>query len=525
MIQKRIMVRILTTMLALILICGMAACGSEKNNQPDTTTSESTSFTGTNTETTNTDVPKDPVTITALLSSDVIPPDDNIVLQEICNRTGINFKPTVVPVADVDTKLNALISSGSLPDIIKSVNSVKIKEMAKNDVLVALDQYLEEYGKNILENKGDYLKGNCSVDGKIFALPCNGIPNCPMLALRKDWLDNLNMEVPTNRDEYYEVLKAFTKNDPDKDKKPNTIGLGVRLGSTVGDTAKTFSHIFASYGIAISRPNYVDGKVIPEILHPGYLDAIKYINKLYHEGLIEPDFATIPVMQGYEKLWNGIYGAFDAAPSGMTNNWLPRYKDPNTELVYTIIKGPEGHGGALKYILDDNNFVGVTSSCENPGEAVRLLDFLCSEEGDELAYLGIKGKHYDWNTDGSIKYLPPYDTDQAAQRNDGGFIYSQMNYRLRGAAYKIWNKVTRDAVDLMLSSAIDDAYTYEKPAIELDTGTLLEDMLRQTFVSLVTSKGDLDKEYQDFVNKYLESGGNRWIEQATEIYRKQEGIN
>ena len=37
--------------------------------------------------------------------------------------------------------------------------------------------------------------------------------------LRKDWLDNVGMQVPKTLDDFYKVLKAFVNNDPDKNGK------------------------------------------------------------------------------------------------------------------------------------------------------------------------------------------------------------------------------------------------------------------------------------------------------------------
>ena len=36
-----------------------------------------------------------------------------------------------------------------------------------------------------------------------------------MPIVRKDWLDELNLPEPATLDDYYNVLKAFTEQDPD----------------------------------------------------------------------------------------------------------------------------------------------------------------------------------------------------------------------------------------------------------------------------------------------------------------------
>lgn len=36
-----------------------------------------------------------------------------------------------------------------------------------------------------------------------------------MMFIRQDWLDNLNLEIPTTMEELKAVAKAFTEQDPD----------------------------------------------------------------------------------------------------------------------------------------------------------------------------------------------------------------------------------------------------------------------------------------------------------------------
>ncbi|WP_187274600.1 hypothetical protein, partial [Paenibacillus sp. N3.4] len=74
---------------------------------------------------------------------------------------------------------------------------------------------------------------------------------------------------------------------------------------------------------------------------------------------------------------------------------------------------------------------------------------------------------------------------------------------------------------LSKDNAVEDAYLYDIPEIERNSGKVLQDITKEGFTSLIVSKGDLDKEYESFKKKYLDAGGQKWIEQATEIYKKE----
>src|SRR5690606_7099573 len=43
--------------------------------------------------------------------------------------------------------------------------------------------------------------------------------------VRQEWLDKLNLKVPTNYEEMVNVMKAFVENDPDGNGKKDTFGM------------------------------------------------------------------------------------------------------------------------------------------------------------------------------------------------------------------------------------------------------------------------------------------------------------
>ncbi|MFC4597416.1 extracellular solute-binding protein [Cohnella hongkongensis] len=460
--------------------------------------------------------PADSPTVTILMKRDTDFPEDNPVIQEIRKRTGVNVQVESVVTADYGNRLNTLIVSGNSPDIFE-VSKTSLKEMAGNGVIMPLDDVLKSNGSNLLENKGEYMKGPAAVDGKIYGIPYGWFPG-NALAIRKDWLDNLGLEMPATLEEYEKVLRAFVNDDPDGNGLNDTIGLGLTFGAN-----QTWTHLFTAFGVPFTRQALVDGKVVPWMLAPGYLDAIKYINKLYKEGLIDPEFATVPALQSYEKIWNGKVGAYNFNADGITQNWLTRYvEDPKPEFAYAVIKGPNGQGGYLKPVLEDSApYTVISGKAKHPEAAMKVLDFLVSEEGYALTWAGLEGVHHKYNDKGEFEWISPYD-DAEQLRNEGGYIYSRIMYRIGGLRDRLFNEVTLEARKMAMENTIDDVYLYELPKIQEEVGTILDDMEVEFRMVAITSNGDLDAMYEDFKKKYLAEGGNQWIEQATEIYRAQE---
>lgn len=475
----------------------VTACGSNSEEQPGG------------------DAAAKPPVVTALLSKTTDFPEDNPVIREIRKQSGIDFQVQTVGNDDYETRLNTLLVSGQAPDIF-TVGKTKVQELIANEAILPLDDLIAQHAPNIAENRGEYLQGGAYVDGKAYGIP-EGFPPGNALAIRKDWLQKLELDMPTNLEEYVNVLRAFVNDDPDDNGQKDTIGVGLAI-----QVDQTWEHIFGAYNVPRGRHVMVDGKVTPWMLAPGYLDAVKFLNKLYHEGLIDPEFATIPTLQSFQKLWNGKVGAYNFLADGITQNWISRYTEtPMPDFEYAVIKGPDGHGGYLNpNIADSNLYTVISSKSKNPEAAIKLLDFLASKEGDALTWAGIEGEQYKYEN-GEFQWIPPYD-DAVKLRDAGGYMYSVLLNRKDGMRESLFNEQTKQGRQIAADNIIEEAHIYGMPQVQVDKGTILSDMEKEFRTQAIMSKGNLDQLYEDFKHKYLAEGGSAWIEQATQIYQDEQ---
>ena len=122
--------------------------------------------------------------------------------------------------------------------------------------------------------------------------------------IRQDWLDNLGMELPTTIDELYEVLRAFTEDDPNQSGADDTIGMTSRNAWLMQD-------IFHSFGIPT---NHVGGHLITPDPHDGMLkpqavDALTWLRDAYQNGYIDPELFTNTGGAARERVWTGWAGS------------------------------------------------------------------------------------------------------------------------------------------------------------------------------------------------------------------------
>jgi putative aldouronate transport system substrate-binding protein len=258
------------------------------------------------------------------------------------------------------------------------------------------------------------------------------------------------------------------------------------------------------------------------MLAPGYVDAIKYCNKLYHEGLIEPEFATIARLPLVEKFWNGKVGAWQAGASGISTNWVSRYTDnPKPKFVYTAIKGPNGKGGFLKIHREDSgSYTVINKKAKNPAAAMQMINYLTSLKGDTLVYFGMEGTHYKY-VNGVFQTIPPFD-DAVKLRNDGGFMYTELVNRQNALQFELATEETKRGNKVAEENTIDEIYLYETPKVEVDKGSVMKDMEEEFRAKAISGKSsDIDRLYETFKTNYLKEGGSEWIKQATKIYEDQ----
>lgn len=467
---------------------------------------------------------EDVPTVTWLISVGTTSDDNNLVKQEIEKRIGVRVEAIQVATGDFNAKLNSLIAAKTLPDIFQ-IGSADALEFIDGGMLMPLDDYLAD-APNVMAEVADILPQMPAnqVDGSTYMIGKGKLDYPESLAVRVDWLKNLNMEMPTTTDELYDVLHAFTYKDPDQNGKDDTIGIVFTMTQN-----NQWEMIFSAFGIAYNKPYLMeDGTVTTYMKADHYLDCIKYFRKLYQDGVMDPEFATMPAMTAHESLWGGRCGVYGFRFVGTTNNWYPgRYtfetpEDPAEIFGYTMIEGPFGDKGYQKEYPNTTNGWVVSSTCKNPEAAIKLIDYLYSEEGDELVYLGVEGVMFDWvdKANGKYKRLPGYE-DDAAHRAAGAYTYWHGNTAIN-AETRTMNKLTQEALQHGYDNAVEYPYIRTPLAADTEYGTTLSDITKEALAQLIVSTGDIEAEYKAFVERWEEEGGLDWEKEATAAYNAEQ---
>jgi putative aldouronate transport system substrate-binding protein len=231
------------------------------------------------------------------------------------------------------------------------------------------------------------------------------------ILIRKDWLDELGLQVPETIDEWHTVLTAF------KEKKKSPAPY-----TNYDFTNVPFAH---AWGV-IPRVFFVgdDRKAYYGPIDNGYREYLSTFAQWYREGLIDPDLPTIQFVQASAKITGGISGAVVATLGSGMGDWThsARTTNPQFKLVGAPIpvlrKGDKATIARGAYPYSGQTSAAITAKAKNVEIAARFLDWNYSEEGEYFHNFGIEGESFNW-----INGYPAY-TD-IVMKNPKGWSIAQ----------------------------------------------------------------------------------------------------
>ena len=329
--------------------------------------------------------------------------------QKMAELTNINIDWIMGSGANGVEAFNLLMASGQLPDMVHYTGiSSEAPKYGQQGAFVDIAPYLAEHAPNfskILEENPDVKRLISTEDGQIFYFPQLNLDEYlfvqMFLQVREDWLAKLSLPEPKTTDDWYNVLKAFKEQDPNGNGQADEIPfVSVNLATMV----KTFGPAFGT-----DWEFYVeDGKVKFGPNEKGYRETLQYLNKLYAEGLLDPNylvdtelkFLTEKVTTNRAGAWVGWSGSYMTSFTNLMKG------DPSFSLIGT--EPPVGPTGIQRYAYHgwQAGAVGIAISAQsnNIVEAIKWLDFQYSEEGIMLNNFGVEGVSYNM-VDGYPKYV------------------------------------------------------------------------------------------------------------------------
>ena len=350
-----------------------------------------------------------------------------LTYQTLAEKTGVNIEFKMLAEASFSTQIDLIIASGDTPDFYgRSLGSYdsKLQAAVEEEVVIDILPLVEENAPDLyalMEKDPDWKTKLTNSDGTICKIASYTLPKTtdgPFI--RKDWLDNLGLEAPTDLDSLTNVLEAFKS----EYNCSMPLLLDSDLGSVLDQCFNMQSMGFNSFSFQQDAPN--SGKVICSLCTDEYINYLLTLNEYLNKGLITSDFLNISKNAGnLEACYiDGNAGVWkDDAKYTYNNAISAQESDPNWE--------------AIPFVFDKNDYhmnqsstsggIGLTqlyisANCENPELALQFVNYAYTDEGALLVQAGEEGVTYTKDADGKLAY-----TDVIINNPDG-WTSSQATY-------------------------------------------------------------------------------------------------
>ncbi len=329
---------------------------------------------------------------------------DNLVSKKITEETGVSID-FITPIGNETEKLNALISSDSLPDIITlGYWEPQVDEMINKDMVYALNELADSYAPYFWSVADeDVVSWYTQEDGNIYAYPNSSVtPN--------DLNENENMgsnQTFLVRKDIYEAIGSPDMSTPEGFTK--AVEKAVEMFPEVegGELIPIGAHVFDNEGNVsfdkylmnfLAIPCEKDGRLYDRYTDPEYIRWLKMFRELSQKGLLSTDIFVDTRTQMEEKLSQGRYFCMMYQYTDMMTQQKQLY-DKNPNMIYMAVEGPRNSNGADPELASTSingwTVTMISKNCENPEKAIQFISYLMSEHGQKLCYLGVEGETYD----------------------------------------------------------------------------------------------------------------------------------
>ncbi|MEC0238560.1 extracellular solute-binding protein [Paenibacillus dokdonensis] len=532
--KKRIARFLITLGVISTLLVGMTACSGSKDASTSSTDSDS-SF-----NKTGLPIVKEPITLNVLTvrwgnMGDTF--TTNTWLQNLEKDTNVKINWQVMSSNDWAEQKSIMLASGTMPDVVLGDVAFSDSDIVNNlSSFRPLDDYIEEYMPNLkaaISESPELKKLSTFPDGKMYSLPAR-LPSRPVThnqpVINKAWLDKLGLKVPETIDDLYNVFKAFKDNDPNGNGKKDEIPFSGSQDISVD--------LLAPFGITDLNATSMmvkDGKPVYFPTSNEYKEAIKWVHKLYSEGLIDQELFTQDNTMLTAKQQNP-----DVALVGFTNQWTPdavfgKWKDQYVTIP--TIAGPDGK----RYQVGDPNGLSyrrnellITTSCKNPEVVARWADQFYTNEASIQNFWGAIDTVIKKNDDGTFTLMnPPAGTSADAwywdsSLRDFGPKYVNPSFEKN----IVLDPANGDGLKLEIDKLGKEYVTTPFPNVmytseefqELPTLTTDIDTYVRTNRAQWITKGGIDEQWDAYVKKLNEMGLEKLVKIRTDAFDRYNSV-
>ncbi|TDQ40362.1 extracellular solute-binding protein [Aureibacillus halotolerans] len=323
--------------------------------------------------------------------------DDNLWTQWINEESAVKVNYKTIPRWESVETFNTLFASGDAPDLVFEFDTGYRNQLYQQGQLMPIGGLIEEHSdtyKALMEKYPDLKTLGTKDDGKLYEVGrVSYLHSFQALFIRKDWLDNLNLEVPDTMEELLEVANAFTYEDPDGNGVDDTFGIALS-----GETAGAIGSLFQNVTWVIND----EDQWVKD--WERYEADLAFRKEAYDSGLADLDFLTD--LNGEQALQDwvtgkvGIHAGRTVDTIDIDRFYSPLKRNvPEADVIPILPEGPFG-----RFSVGLPNPVQMTAvvnaQADNTEALVEYIDFMADPENAVNLRNGFEGEHYELDSEG-----------------------------------------------------------------------------------------------------------------------------
>lgn len=456
-----------------------------------------------------------PVTISLNIESEYPDIDNSWLVKKIEELTNIKLEVIEMPNASIVEKVKLTVASGEMYDIMYGVDTRQVNTLGMQGAFAPINKLVEEYDlpnfkRIFIEENPWFLPQLSAEDGNLYFWPMYNVQRDVNhgYMYRADIFEEIGIKPWTNHEEFYENLKAL------KEAYPESYPFASKNGAT---QLKNFAYSWGSqvpYKFVEEKNTWEFGAIMPE-----YKEMLDFVQKMYKEGLIDPEFLTDTAASWTTKMTTNA--------SFVTYDWIDRMDMfrqqvaetiPNYDLRYGYPVGPTGMHFPLAKVGTSGRQVNAKS--KNLEAVAKFLDFASSPAGAELFTVGMEGEVYTKQADGK-KIYNGFESDHVMTINDllskfGIFGMGMYTSVSPNSVYFTYSERQQEAQELLTKN---NRLMNPSPIL---TFTTSEDDLKSEVAA------DLETKALEFSSKYItdpsygDKEWNEWVQRAKKELKVEE---
>ncbi len=344
----------------------------------------------------------------------VTDPNDLYAIQWLEEQTNVHITFQTVTPQEASEKFGLMLASGDYPDILRACNGYYpggLQKAVREGVAVDLTDLIPKYMPNYqrIRTSDPILERDTKTDdGKlvsIWSVASNRTtPQGEMMwmgiAVRRDWLEELNLPIPVTIADWDTTLRAF------KEQYQCEAPLMIPPNGlySTGSFLTAFGVFPAWY--------QVDGKVLYGPMQDGYKEYLELMAGWYADGLIDPNFVTnnATVVPPAEYMGTGRAGASENIWNFAADTYKTYGYTQEEDFYLQAVTNPVMNEGDMP----ENSFITasslakeahvITTNCEDVELALRWMDMWYEEDVMMTTSYGKEGETYVINEDGSVSF-------------------------------------------------------------------------------------------------------------------------